>query len=192
VGSAGEGVRQTPRLILVNGPPAVGKSTVARRFVDDHPLALCLDLDLVRSLLGRWQDDPDGAGTRARALGLEMARAHLAGGDDVIVPQLLARPEFIEALEAQADAVDASFYEIVLLDTVETCTARFLERSARRGSAGEPDPQGESLGVDVASGIAAHHQRLLALLPDRPAAHRIEARANDVDDTYRRLLRALA
>jgi hypothetical protein len=30
------------RLILFNGPPAAGKSTLARRYVDEHPLALNL------------------------------------------------------------------------------------------------------------------------------------------------------
>ncbi|MBA3302830.1 MAG: AAA family ATPase, partial [Acidimicrobiia bacterium] len=40
-----------PRLILLNGPPGIGKSTLAQRFVDEHPLALNLDLDAVRAML---------------------------------------------------------------------------------------------------------------------------------------------
>lgn len=42
-----------------------GKSTVARRYVADHPLALNLGVDLVRSLIGRWRDDPHAAGLLA-------------------------------------------------------------------------------------------------------------------------------
>jgi hypothetical protein len=38
-------------LILLNGPPASGKSTIAQRFVNTHPLALNLDIDVVRGLL---------------------------------------------------------------------------------------------------------------------------------------------
>lgn len=35
-----------PRLIHLNGPSRVGKTTLARRYVDEHPGALVLDLDL--------------------------------------------------------------------------------------------------------------------------------------------------
>jgi len=42
-----------PPLILLNGPPGSGKSTLAQLFADEHPLALNLDIDRVRSLIGR-------------------------------------------------------------------------------------------------------------------------------------------
>jgi predicted kinase len=59
-----------PRLVLLNGPPGNGKSTVGRMFAADHPLALCLDIDQVRAMLGRWRDDATEAGLRARAIAL--------------------------------------------------------------------------------------------------------------------------
>jgi predicted kinase len=43
-------------LILLNGPPSSGKSTLARRWVLGHPLALNLDIDVVRGLLGAWAE----------------------------------------------------------------------------------------------------------------------------------------
>ena len=36
------------RLILLNGPPGIGKSTIAGRFVADHPETMLLDLDADR------------------------------------------------------------------------------------------------------------------------------------------------
>lgn len=42
------------RLVLINGAPASGKSTLAQMYVDEHPLTLALDIDVVRAMLGRW------------------------------------------------------------------------------------------------------------------------------------------
>lgn len=33
------------RLIQLDGPPGAGKTTLARRYLADHPLALVVDID---------------------------------------------------------------------------------------------------------------------------------------------------
>ncbi|WBB79083.1 hypothetical protein O7606_23320 [Micromonospora sp. WMMD882] len=102
---------------MLNGPPACGKSTLARRYVEDHPLALDLDVDRIRDLIGGWRDHAGPAGLLARAVALAAARADLPNGHDVIVPQLLTRPGFIEQAERVAYEVGADFHEIVLMDS---------------------------------------------------------------------------
>ncbi|WP_410647284.1 hypothetical protein [Amycolatopsis sp. cmx-4-54] len=44
-----------PRLSVLNGPPACGKSTLARRYAEEHPLTLNLDVDdvIIPQFLGR-------------------------------------------------------------------------------------------------------------------------------------------
>jgi predicted kinase len=103
-----------PRLIVLNGLPGTGKSTLAQLYVDDHPLALNLDIDRVRALLGRWPDHRSAAGLLARAIALAAARTHLAAGHDVIIPQLLARPTFLEQAEDLAAGLAVPFHELVL------------------------------------------------------------------------------
>ncbi len=105
-----------PRLILLNGPPGSGKSTLAQLFADEHPLALNLDIDRVRSLMGRWREQPEQSGSLARAIALVAARQHLMSGMDVILPQHVGRLPFIEQVEQLAADVRATFYEVVLLD----------------------------------------------------------------------------
>ena len=95
-----------PRLIVLNGPPAIGKSTLAQRYVEEHPLALNLDIDSVRRLLGRWQEAPNEAGLLAREMTLTMARVHLGGGHDVVLPQYLGRPAFLQQAEDVARLVE--------------------------------------------------------------------------------------
>jgi predicted kinase len=119
-----------PRLIVLNGPPACGKSTLARRYAEEHPLALNLDIDRIRDLIGGWRTNLRDAGLLARAAALAAARAHLTAGHDVIVPQLLARPDFLDQAAALATSTGASFHEIVLMDTRENALRRWSLRSA--------------------------------------------------------------
>ena len=44
-----------PKLILLNGTPGLGKTTLAQRYIAEHPLAMCLDIDFVWFMLGQWQ-----------------------------------------------------------------------------------------------------------------------------------------
>jgi predicted kinase len=160
-------------LILLNGPPGLGKSTLARRYVEEHPLALDLDVDVVRGLLGRWADDPVEAGLAARAMAREMARVHLLGGHDVIVPQYVARPRFVGELEALEERTGAVFREVVLMDARPNALRRNVTR-------GEPEE------------LSAHmYDRLQAYLLDRPDARQVPTAAGQPDAAYAALLEAL-
>ena len=172
------------RLVVVNGPPGIGKSTLARRWADEHPPTLVLDIDTVRRMLGGWERDPERAGLLARALALEMARAHLAAGHDVLVPQYLGRPLFLEQAEQLAARVGARFVELVLLDEREPALRRFVERTAAAG-----DPAHVEAGRLLArrgghAELAAMYDRLLALLPGRPHAQVIPCRDGAEDAAY--------
>ena len=163
-------------LLLLNGPPGVGKSTVAARYVDSHPLALNLDIDLLRAQLGRWPDDPTRAGLLARDLAVAAARTHLLAGHDVVVPQFLARPEFIDRLAALADAVGVPFVEVILLDSKENVLRRFQERDDTSKAADPLD-------------LSTMYDQLLALAAARPWARVI--RTGSVEETVATLKAAL-
>jgi hypothetical protein len=77
------------RLIHLNGPSRVGKSTLARRYANDHPGTLALDLDVLAGLIGGWKENFSTALEMARGHGRELATRHLRGGYDVILPQLV-------------------------------------------------------------------------------------------------------
>jgi adenylate kinase family enzyme len=54
------------RLIHLNGPSGIGKSTLARRYVADHPAVLNCDIDVLRTLIGGWDADFQQAGALIR------------------------------------------------------------------------------------------------------------------------------
>jgi predicted kinase len=175
-----------PRLVLVNGLPGSGKSTLARRHAEDHPLTLVLDVDVVRGLLGAWLDQPAEAGRLARDLALAMARTHLLGGHDVVVPQFLGRPAFVLALADVAEQAGASFVEVALMVEPAEAARRFAYRSQHAGRPQESDAAALLEREGGPDSLADMHDRLLAVLADRPGTHRMIA-GGDLDSAYREL-----
>lgn len=50
------------RLVLINGAPGSGKSTLTQMYAETHSLTLALDIDVVRAMLGCWLDQLTQAG----------------------------------------------------------------------------------------------------------------------------------
>ncbi len=118
------------RLVLVNGAPGSGKSTVADRLAQDRPLTLALDVDVIKHALGHWDADLLASGLHARRLALALAREQLVAGHDVVVGQYLARTDFIEDLERLTDEIDVHFSEFVLDLSVPALAERLAARAA--------------------------------------------------------------
>lgn len=173
-----------PKLILLNGPPGSGKSTLAARYADDHPLALNLDVDRIRGMLGRWRDTPDEAGLAARAITLVAAQTHLAAGHDVVIPQLVAEPSFLEQLDGLSERVGVGFVELVLLDTKENTRLRFVRRNVESSDPAHREAAemlAESGGV---SRLDLYYDALVALVAMRPHARVVSTRYGEVERVY--------
>jgi predicted kinase len=160
------------KLILVNGPPGVGKSTLARRYVDDQPLTLLLEIDALRVSIGGWEQHEESK-LLARDLAIAMAETHLRGGHDVIIPQYLGRIEFIESLDRLARRLGSSFVEIVLVDGLPAVVDRFRSRRDDLVEADRAHPEGDVDESSVQEAIAASVDRLSAVEAVRVHTHRI-------------------
>ncbi|MFI2485749.1 AAA family ATPase [Promicromonospora kroppenstedtii] len=122
------------RLVLLNGLPGVGKSTLAAAWAARRPGTLSLDIDVVRALISGPPGDTAGP---ARSLGLVMAVEHLRAGHDVVVPQLVARPEQVRRFAEAAEAASARWTH-VLVEAPRGVVAERLRRdaAAHRGDLG--------------------------------------------------------
>ncbi len=152
-------------LLLLNGPPGIGKSTVAQQLCSDRPLSLCLDIDLLRRSLGQWMDHPQRSGELARGLALAASERHLLAGHDVVVPQFLGRLSFVRRLEELADDVGAPFDHVVLMDDQRPATARFFRRVQAAGASEQHREAGAMAGGEA--GYAEMYGALLAVVGAR-------------------------
>jgi predicted kinase len=177
-------------LIHLNGPPGIGKSTLAALYADRHPGTLNLDIDSLHRLVGGWRDPDTHAHELLRPVALAMASTHLAGGRDVVLPQYLARVEEIERFERVARECGATFREVVLLDDKAASISRFGSREDE-SEWGRHNDQ-----IVAAQGgpefLAAMYDRLMEALRLRPAAVAVRSERGEVEATYGALLAALA
>lgn len=174
-------------LIHINGLPGLGKSSLAEELAKRHPLALVVDIDLLRTQLGEWQERPESK-LVARDLAIALIETHLEQGRDVIVPQFLGRVDFIERLELVASAAGARFVEVMLTGEPASAVERFRERRERL--AGRPHPENDISDSEVESTIAAAADALANVSHRRSRVHRVAA-SGDVNDTCSALLAAI-
>ncbi len=170
-----------PVLVLLNGAPASGKSTLARAWADRHgaDLPLALDIDVLRSMLGGWLEAPVDAGLAARAVAVAGIRAHLASGRDVVVPQYLYRTAFIDELRRVAESVDAGFLECAVLVDAEVASDRFDRRRDRSSTAPHSPVVHGDLGEHTMAEHVAEFERVLA---GRPHVVRLHGASDDMLD----------
>ena len=138
---------RSPRLVHLNGPPGVGKSTLARLLAADEPRALVLDADVVVAMIAGWRDDFWGTLPVARRLAAAMAAEHLGAGYDVFLPQLVTSEEEVAPYLSAAEHSKAAYVEVVLQADLATAVERFSARAA--GPAG---PVGRRVAEVVAAG----------------------------------------
>jgi predicted kinase len=179
------------RLLLINGAPSSGKSTLARCFVRDHPLALALDIDRVRSMLGGWLEQPTEAGLAARRLAMAMAHAHLSAGHDVVVPQYLGRLQFVLELEAVADQVGVDFVQIALVSDPGDAAARFARRIDRPENDEHRDAAVLQERNGGSAGLVEMYERMLRVTAARPSTRSVVTVDGEIEPTYRRMLEQL-
>lgn len=174
------------RLIHLNGPPGIGKSTLAAMYADRHPGTLNLDVDTLHRLVGGWQDETTDTWPAVWSLARAMAGTHLDGGYDVILPQFHAAAAEIEGLAALAGRHGADFREIVLLDD----RAAVIERFRRRAQDSD-DPWIRHHGQLAPAVLGAMHDDLLEVISGHPGTAVVPSVAGAVSDTYELLNAAL-
>lgn len=179
------------RLVHLNGPPGIGKSTLSALYADRHPGALNLDVDSLHRLVGGWQDLEIHVLRVLWPVALAMATAHLHGGRDVVVPQYLAQLDGITAFEDVARDQGAEFREVVLLDSRKGSIERFDHRAQHDD---DPWVQHSRRFIALHGGparLGSMYDALLEIKRLRPAALVVKSKPGAVEETYGLVTEAL-
>jgi predicted kinase len=179
------------RLVHLNGPPGIGKSTLSALYADRHPGTLNLDVDLLHHLVGGWQDERTDTWPAVWSLVRAMAATHLDGGHDVVLPQYQATDDEIGGLEKLARDHGAGFREIVLLDVLEAAIERFNRRAEQSDDAWIRHHHRLIEERGGAAVLGAMYERLLDVVRRRRSAVVVPSAAGSVEQTYALLAQAL-
>jgi predicted kinase len=175
--------RHAPLVLHLNGPPGVGKSTLARLWADAHPGTLLLDPDALRTWVSGWRDDFASTGAAIRPVALAMITAYVANGGAVVLPQLIANVDELARFEHAATSAGGRFVELFLEadDVAERFWARRLD-----------EPWLEKVHELVAQAPPGHlddySARLTVLADGRPDAVRLTTTTGDIDAAYEQLV----
>ena len=177
-----------PKLIILNGALAVGKSTLAEKYAEEHPLTLKLDIDEVRRWISNFREEKEISGPLAKKMAGEMARVHLQAGYDVVIAQVFIQEEYLENLENIAKECGAEFYEFLLAISKEDSIRRFIERGKASGYPDGFSPAGLVTLGGKEKKLEQMYDDMMIMIPKRPNTKIIESVEGDIEGIYSKLL----
>lgn len=177
-------MQTSPQLILLNGAAGAGKTTIAQKYLDAHPLALSVNDIIV--MMGQWLKYEPTARELVFELTKSMASTHLSAGHDVILPYLLIDASHADAFEEIARRYDARFFEIVLLSDKEEAVERLLQRGTWGEVGTSPITESDRPVIEDL------YDKMVAALDKRPNMVKIHPVQGEIEATYRQFHEAIS
>lgn len=89
----------TAKLIILYGFAGSGKTTIARKYVDNHPLSMMIEGDDIINMMGKWREHEDEARGLVYQHTCSIVKNQLQAGHVVILPYLLTDATHIESFK---------------------------------------------------------------------------------------------
>ncbi len=121
------------KLILINGPPGVGKSTVAEKLHKAIPLSYLLEIDALRRNIANYREQVKESGELSYDVSTAIVEACFNAGSDVIIDKAISDIEVIDSFFQVAKKYNANIYEFILNASKELVIKRAENRGYRVG-----------------------------------------------------------
>jgi len=122
------------KLIIINGPCGVGKSTIAEKLHDSLPLSYLLDIDALRRNISHYREHKKERLEIGYSISLAIADTCLSLGRDVVVDKMMYHPATLDTFHKLAKKYKADVYEIILWADKKSVIKRAEKRGYRPGS----------------------------------------------------------
>jgi len=127
------------KLILINGPTGIGKSTIAGKLHQVLPLSFLLDIDAQRRYISGYKEHRKESGKLVTELSLAMVENYLQSGHDVIIDKMFTDAKISDTFLKLGQKYSATVFEFVLNTDKKTLVARANERGYKEGSMLTPE-----------------------------------------------------
>lgn len=129
------------KLIILNGPCGVGKSTIAQMLRDSLPMSFLIDVDAQRRFIGKYQEEEyrQSSANLSFLASLGIAEACLRDGRNVIVDKFIMKDaDMIERFIKLGRKNNAEVFEIILWAEKDIVLKRAENRGYKVGGSLTP------------------------------------------------------
>ncbi len=167
------------KLIILNGPCGVGKSSIATRLHQALPLSFLLDIDSLRRLFSTYKEKREESREASLKLAETMMSACLDMGHDVIIDKMQFDTDVLDRYHEIAKQRGAEMKEVILWASREIVMARASARGYKKGSAFTPEK------------CELFWHKINELKDKRPSAIVIDTTDFHLDETYDLVIKAI-
>lgn len=116
------------KLILINGPTGIGKSTVAQKIHQARPLSFLVDIDALRRYISGYREYKDESKGLSILVSESLVETCLKSGHDVIIDKVFTDVEMVDRFIELGKKYNAEVHEFVLNASKELVIKRAKER----------------------------------------------------------------
>lgn len=127
------------KLIILNGPTGVGKSTLAARLHREMPSSVLIDIDELRRTIPDYRERREESLRQAYELAAKSIEENLEVGKDVIIDKTIGDTNVLDRFVATAQECGADACELLLFADKGTVRARADARGYKPGGLLTPE-----------------------------------------------------